>query len=81
MRHLPPIPWHAVTPGTILMYSDGPRAVTVEPADHYHEVVVFAEGLPPVIMPALELVQPVELDETDVVAVLRAAGFTVEPLS
>jgi hypothetical protein len=79
MRYLPPRRWHEVTPGTVIMYIDGPRAVAVEPYG-LREVIVHAEGLTPVVMPALALVSPVELDDTDAIGNLLRAGLTLTPI-
>lgn len=80
MRLLDPRPWHLIAPGTVVLYSDGAaRAVHVEPHE-FREVVVFAEGLGPVVMPALAYVQPVELDDTDAIGNMLRAGLTLTPI-
>lgn len=82
MKHLPPLPWHAIQPGAVVLTSDGvPRTVRVNVASGHDRRVVLLEGLA-----APELVgydwpaYPVELDEADAICTLFAAGFTIEPI-
>ena len=81
MRYLPPIPWHLVTPGTVVL--DGtmtPRAVVMN-MPHSVTRTVLREGVPsPIAVRHDDLAQPVELDTADAIGNLFAAGFTVTPI-
>jgi len=79
---LAPIPWHAVTPGTVVLIDGIPRTVlAVHPVPHSGTVRIFAEGIALIDAPGTTFVQPVQLDETDAMITLFAAGFTPEVIS
>lgn len=80
MRRLPPIRWADVQPGTVVLDSHGtPRIVLSNEPRHANMRLVFVEGLAPVVLWTEHPAHPVELDATDAIGTLYAAGFTVTP--
>ena len=84
MRLGVPIPWERVWRGALvlLVSTDVPRTVIdIAPAAAPGFLIIFAEGLAaPISRHMHDTVWPVEFDEADAVAVLRAAGFTTEEI-
>jgi hypothetical protein len=78
MRLLPPVPWHLITPGTVVLY-DGPRAVIMN-MPHSVTRTVLLEGLPPIVVDPRAYAQPVQLDATDAIGTLYAAGLNPTPI-
>lgn len=75
MRHLPPIPWADVRPGTVIMFNGIPRTVIMNMPNSVTRTVLI-EGVPaPLTMVPTFFVQPVELDETDAIGALHAADL------
>lgn len=82
MNLLPPVPWHTVAPGTVVLIGTVPRTVLVntgDPATGVRHVLV--EGVSSLASASLATAQPVELDETDAMLNLFGAGFTPEVIN
>jgi hypothetical protein len=81
MRYLPPIPWHSITPGTVVLDANGtPRTVIAAYEHALGSVTVLLEGCAPQYYPSYYQVMPVELDTADAIGNLHTAGFTVTPI-
>lgn len=83
MRFLPPIPWRDVQTGTVVLDAGGmPRAVAANIIDIGDRRLVLLEGDPrPHYTAGAALVSPVELDESDAIGALYAAGLTPAPIT
>ena len=82
MRYLPPIPWRAVVLGTVVLDRNGvARAVIGNMPGAPGQRLVLLEGDPsPHYVGDETLISPIELDEADAAAVLRAAGLVATPV-
>ncbi|MET0426689.1 MAG: hypothetical protein ABW046_22670 [Actinoplanes sp.] len=83
MRHLPPIPWRLVRPGTVVLDSRGtPRRVleNLQMGSALGGRIVLVEGLLPAQVTNEWPAHPVELDTTDAIGNLFAADLTVTPI-
>lgn len=81
MRYLPPIRWADVMPGMVVMDSNG-IARTVLANDPYppDRRLVLAEGVQPWHPWADEPAYLVELDATEAIGTLHAAGLNPTPI-
>ena len=77
MRYLPPIPWHLVMPGTVVLLPDTARPCAIFDVKYTRHpdgrltVAVLVEGWPRPIDVTGTDAQPVELDTADAI---REAG-------
>lgn len=93
MNISPPIPWHLVPVGAVVLDHDTPRTVLGNDPLEYGELLYFRlspaeswravllEGMAPLIARADITTNLVTLDDTDAAAVLAAAGLTVKEIS
>lgn len=80
MRHLPPVRWADVTPGTVVLLEGHtvPRTVAFNQdyaADGWH--MIWMEGMSPFTVRPDDPAYPVELDTADAIGNLFAAGLTI----
>lgn len=82
MRYLPPIPWHAVPPGTVILDRTGvPRAVAANIADVGDRRLILLEGDPnPHDVTGATLITPIELDTADAIVELYVHGLNPVPI-
>ena len=78
MRHLPPVRFDQLTPGTVITDGAGtPRTVIANDEARPGVRLLLLEGLPPLPVYAHEHADVVELDTADAIGNLFAAGLTI----
>jgi hypothetical protein len=79
VRHLPPVRWADVTPGTVVLLN-APRTIVFN--ENYEGIrrLVWAEGIAPFAVRPDDPAYPVELDAADAVGTLFAAGLNPAPI-
>jgi hypothetical protein len=82
MRHLPPVPWADVLPGTVVVdlpLDPVPRTVlaNIPYEDVAGRRMILFEGRVPYVCSPQAMAQPVELDAADAIGTLHAAGLTI----
>lgn len=80
VRYLPPIPWHAVAPGTVVLIDGEPRTVCAN-WENLGICLVLLEGDPDShYFRCDDSAQPVELDDTDAIGNMLRAGLTLKEI-
>jgi hypothetical protein len=80
VRYLPPIPWSDVPSGAVVIDSNGTPRTVLANAAAGTEQAIYVEGLSPIALPREWPAYPVELDETDAIGNLYAAGLNPTPI-